>query len=252
MTSRQKSGQIVLIAAFIIATLLLSTELYILDVGKITSEADSNSINDSVLSTQLGSKHVTIGSLANITNGGTASILETNLQEWASFISRQRRFGESILSYSVEDMVPYSSGVRLQWNATGTGISSAYSNFTYKLSEEEGTLDRVYSINITTTVLIETRYRTDISGNTTQVNTTINLLNEANPALAHQINVYYKVSDTWRIPDETNSYTITNYGNGTYVASFITEIPSQPLETSVHVLDQRGIYVQANVTGKEV
>jgi hypothetical protein len=248
---RHKSGQIILIAAFVIATLLLSTELYILDVVKVTSEVDSNSINDIIPSVQLGSKHVVVGSLANITNGGIGNILEANLQQWSSFISRRRGFGRSTLSYTVEETDPYSAGVRLQWTANGAGISSAYSNFTYDLLDQEGTFNRTYAVNVTSTVLIETLYRTDITGNTTQVNMTINLLNEGNPAFASQITVYYRASDTWQIPDETNSYAITNYGNGTYLASFITEIPSQPPETSIHVIDQRGIYVQANITAKE-
>jgi hypothetical protein len=106
-------------------------------------------------------------------------------------------------------------------------------------------------MNITTTVELESTYRI-VSGDTKQVNVTIDLLNEAQPALAKQVTIYYKVSNSWLIPNATNNYEITDYGNGTCTASFNSYIPSPTVEVSAHVVDQREIYVQTNATSTQI
>jgi len=248
---RNNSGQILLIVAFIMASLLLSAQLYIFEVGKITGEMESDSLNDFLLATKLGSRHVVIGSLANISNGGQSSNLAGNLQRWSSLISKQYQFGKSVLTYTLKDTTPYSSGIWTFWGANGIGVSSAYANFTYKLSDREVDVDQSYFMNITSTVFIESSYQT-LSGDTKQVNVTINVFNEENTALAKQITIYYKLLDSWQIPNATNSYTISDYGNGTYIASFAANIPSLNVEVSAHIVDQRGIYVKANATSIQI
>lgn len=251
MRLRRNSGQILLIAAFIIASLLLSAQLYILEVGKISGEVEPDSLSDFILAMKLGSRHVVIGSLANISNGGQSSNLAGNLQKWSSLISRQYQFGKSVLNYTLRETAPYSSGILIDWSTNGTGVSSAYANFTDRLSDREADVNYSYFINITTTILIESSYQT-VSGDVKQVNVTIHLLNEATPALAKQIILYYKLLDSWQIPNSANNYTILDYGNGTYVASFVASIPSQNVEVSVHVVDQREIYVRANATSIQI
>jgi hypothetical protein len=251
MKRRRNSGQILLIAALIMASLLLSAQLYILDVGKITGEVESDSLTDFVLALKLGSRHVVIGSLANISNGGQSSILGSNLLKWSSLISEQYPFGRSTLNYALRETAPYSSGAWIDWTTNGIGVSSACVDFTYKLSDREISVNQTYVMNITTTVLIESTYRI-VSGDTKQVNVTINLLNEAQPALAEQVTIYYKVSNSWLIPNATNSYEIIDYGNGRYTASFNADIPSQGVEVSAHVVDKRKIYVLANATSTQI
>jgi len=246
--SKQNSGQILLIAAFIMASLLLSARLYILEVGKITAETASHSVSDLILAANVGSRHVVTGSLANISNGGSSSTLASNLARWSSLIDRQYRFGKNVLNYTLRESSPYSYGVWINWDINGTGISSAYVDFTYKLSDQEVDVDYSYFINVTTIVLIECSYRI-VSGDTKQVNATIKVLNEQDSALAKQIAVHYKFSDSWLIP---NDYQITDYGNGTYVTSFTVDIPSETVQVSAHVVDQRGVFVQANATAMQV
>lgn len=233
------------------ASLLLSTQLYILDVGKITTETESDSLTDFVLALKLGSRHVVVGSLANISNGGQTSILESNLLRWSSIISAQYLYGRSTLNYALREIAPYASGIRIDWTTDGIGVSSAYVDFTYRLSDREANVNQTYVMNITTMVLIESTYRI-VSGDTKQVNVTINLLNEAQPALAEQVIIYYKVPNSWLIPDATNNYEVIDYGNGTYRASFNADIPSQSVEVSAHVADKREIYVQANATSTQI
>jgi len=252
MREGKNSGQLLLIAALIMAFLLLSAELYIIEVGKIIGEVESNSMNDFVLAVELGSRHVIVGSLANVSNGGSNSVLEWNIQNWSSFIDKQYQFGKSILDYTLEETTPYSSGIWIDWGTDGIGVSSAYANFTYKLLGREGNLNQSYFINITHTLFVESTYQVGV-GDEKQVNVTINLLNEGKPALAKQITIYYKDQlNNWLIPDETNNYTISDYGNGTYLASFVVSIPSPNVEVSAHVFDQREIYVQANATSIQI
>lgn len=251
MGERRNCGQVLLIAAFIMAFLLLSAELYIFEVGKIMSEAESNSLNDFVFAVRLGSRHVVVGSLANVTNGGASGVLELNLQRWSSLIDQQYQFGKSVLNHTLEETAPYSSGIWIYWGTNGTGVSSAYANFTYKLLGRKVNLNQSYFINVTTTLLIESTFR-KIIGNQKQINVTINLLNEGNPALAKQITIYYKYLDSWLIPDETNNYVLWDYGNGTYFASFVAGIPAKNVEVSARVVDLREIYVQANATSTRI
>ncbi len=252
-TKSQKgnSGQILLIAAFIMAFLLLSAELYVLEVGKTISEVTPNSLNDFILSVELGSRHVVIGSLANISNGGSSSVLGSNIQKWSTFIGEQYQFGKSVLNHILEEATGYSSGVWIDWGSNGTGVSSACANFTHKLLEREGKVNQFYFINITTTLLVESTYQERL-GDEKQVNVTISLSNEGKPGLAKQITVFYRVLDDWLIPDETSNYAILDYGNGTYVASFVANIPSLNPEVSIYVVDQREIHVQANATSTQI
>lgn len=242
------SGQVLLIAAFIMAFLLLSAELYIFDVGKVIGEVESNSLGDFVLAVKLGSRHVVVGSLANISNGGSNNVLEWNLQNWSSFIDQQYQFGKSVLNYTLEKTAPYSSGIWIDWGTNGFGVSSAYANFTHRLLDREVNINQSYFINVTTTLLIESTHKR-AQGNEKQINVTLNLLNEGNSAFAKQITLYYNNSGSWLIPDATN---ILDYGNGTYLASFTVSILGQDVLVSAHVTDRREIYVQANATSIEI
>jgi len=233
------------------ASLLVSAQIYIVDTGKITSESSSGALMDFILGLELGSRHVVVGSLANITNGGPTNVLAINLQRWSSVLSRQYFFGKNTLSYALRETSPYTSGIRIDWGTNGIGISSAYSNFTCELSDRETEVDRAYFENITTTVTVESHYLI-LSGDAKQVNVTVNLLNEDKPALANQIIIYFRGANSWQIPNADNNYEITDYGNGTYTASFIANIPSPTIEVSGRVIDQRQILVQANVTSAQI
>ncbi len=89
-----------------------------------------------------------------------------------------------------------------------------------------------YSVNITTTLFVQSTSKT-IQANETQVNVTINLLNEGKAALAKQILVRYKAPDTWLVP---NNYVILDHGNGTYFTSFTANIPLPTVEVSAKSL----------------
>jgi len=247
---RKNSGQILLITAFIMASLLLSAQLYILEVGKNSGETGAESLGDFMQSVKLGSRHVIFGSLANASNGGPGDVLELNLRRWASFVGSQYLHGKSTLNYTVAETTTYSTGLWLDWGVSSYGVSSAFANFTHSLSGREADVEQPYFINATTSLVISSTNRR-LNETSRQVNVTLNLLNEAEPALADSITTHYRVSNNWLIPDETNNYVLQNYGNGTYLASFTATFPSSQVEVSAHVVDHRDIFVQANVTSTE-
>ena len=251
VSERNCSGQVLLVGVLIIALLLLSTEIYVYDLGKAVDEGKQNSFSDFVLAVRSGSKHVIAGSLANVSRGGTNQTLEINLKRWSSFVGGLYQSGKCILNFTLRETAPYSSGIWIFWGTTGVGVSEAYANFTLQLLDRGADVNLKYAINVTTTLSIQGTYK-EMQGNSKQVNVTCNLLNEGKPALAENLTLYYKNLDDWLIPGTQNNYTIIDYGNGTYFMSFVADISSSTVEVSVHASDQREISVQANVTCTEI
>jgi len=251
MRKKGCSGQILLVGVLVIALLLLSTELYVYDLGKAVDEGNQNSFSDYILAVEAGSKHVVVGSLANISQGGTSQTLRNNLERWSSFVGSRYQFGKGILNFTLREISPYSSGIWIFWGTDGVGVSGAYANFTLKLLDRGVDVNLKYAINITTTLLIQGTYK-EMQGNSKQVNVTCNLLNEGKPALAENLMLYYKNLDDWLMPSSQNNYTIIDYGNGTFFMSFVADISSSTVEVSVHASDQRHINVQANATCPEI
>jgi hypothetical protein len=248
---KQSSGQVILIAVLAMALILLSTQIYVFEVHMSTVNFDSNSLNDYFFAIKLGSRNVVIGSIANVSEGGSNTVLVANLDKLAALVNRQNQFGRSTLNYTVEKIAPYSSGVWLFSGTDGFGVSSAFSHFTFNLSDREVDADSSYFINVTTALTVKGNYRTMLADEK-QVNVTVNLLNEGEPALASQVTLYYRILDTWLTPNASNNYVFTDYGNGTYSASFLANIPSPTVEVSVSVRDQRQILVQANATCSQI
>lgn len=251
MKGKGSSGQILVIAALIIALTIISTELYVYELGKTIGKANTNFFNEHIFAIRLGCQHIVTGSLANVSQEGPNQTLIVNLERWASLVGRQHNLGRAVLNFTTYEMSPYSSGVKILWGSNGLGVSSACADFNLKLLDRELNINVTYTINVTTTLLVQGTYRV-IQGNEKQVNVTCNLLNEGRPALAKDITLYYRNLSDWLIPGPSNNYTLTDYGNGTYLISFVAEISSSNVEVSAHVYDQRNIYTQANVTCVEI
>ena len=251
VTKRNSSGQILIVAVLIIALLILSTQLYVYEFGVTIGEANPNSFADSIFAVRLNTQHVVVGSLTNISRGGSNQTLSDNLQEWASFVGRQYQHGKLILNFTTRETAPYSSGIWISWGTDGLAVSGAYVNLSLRLSDRGPNVNTTHAINITTTIRINSTYKA-LQGNDKQVNVTCNFLNEANPALVENTTLYYKNETDWLLVGPQNNYTTTNYGNGTYFISFAANTSSSNVEVSVHAYDHRGIYVQTNVTCTEI
>ncbi len=251
MNKRSCSGQVLLVGILVIALLLLSTELYVYDLGKALGEGNQNSSSDFTLAVKAGSRHLVVGSLANVSQGGTSQTLGINLERWSSFVGSRYQYGKGILNFTLKEVTPYSSGIWISWGTSGLGISGAYASFTLQLLDRGTDVDLRYAINITTILLIQSSFK-QVSGDIKQVNVTCNLLNEGKPALAKNVTLCYRNLDEWLIPGPQNNYTIIDYGNGTCFMSFFATIPGTEAEVSVHASDQRHIHVEANATCLEV
>ncbi len=243
MRDRRQSGQILVIAILVISLVLLSTQVYIFEVGKSLEVVEPALVNDFVFATKVGSKHVVTGSLANISIGGRNLTLLTNLERWVTFIESLYQYGKPLFNCTLRITPPYVNGTYLSWGSNGVGVSSACADLNLSLVDSQVTMQMDYTINVTTSLRIEGVYRV-IQDNIKQLNVTINLSNEGRPALARNIKVLYEYLGEWRIPN----FQETDYGNGTYLISFEAEIPEDDFNISAQVYDLRGIYVQANTT----
>ena len=246
-SGRQSSGQILVIAVLVVSLVLLSTQLYIYEVGRSLEETRSIRANDFVFAVKLGSKHVVTGSLVNISVGGDGSTLFANLERWVSFVEGLYQFGKPVLNFTLRNTSPYANGIRLSWDTEGFGISSAYADFNFSLQDGQVSVQLPHTVNVTTSLVIEAVYRT-LQGSVKQINVTCNVLNEVNPALAENVTLLYENSGAWLRADEQTGYTFTDYGNGTYLISFEADVQEENVNVSAQVYDLRGIYVQANVT----
>lgn len=244
---RQNSGQILLLAVLVITLLMLSTQLYIYEVGKSMDNVDSTQANNMIFAIRLGSKHVVTGSLANISYGGEKSVLPTNLEEWRSLIGRLYHLGKPFLNYTLHSTPSYSAGTYLLWGTNGFGITSAISDFNLSILDQQIDVRLSYKVNITTSIFEEAIGRT-LQNTSKQIDVTFNLSNDGFPALAKNVSVQHQISGVWKPADEQGSYRLVDYGNGTYVSSFEVDTTQDAVNVSVLVLDLRGIYVQANTT----
>lgn len=244
---RQCSGQILVLAVLVVSLVLLSTQFYIYEVGRSLQEVESMRVNDFVLAVKLGSKHVVAGSLVNISAGGDSSILFANLERWVSFTGGLYQYGKPVLDFTLGNTSPYTNGTHVSWGTNGFGISSAYVDFDFSLLDGQVNVRMPYSVNVTTSLVVEGVYRT-LQGSVKQINVTCNVLNEGNPALAENVTVLYESSSSWLRADGQSNYSFTDYGSGTYLVSFEADIPEANVNVSAQVYDLREIYVQANAT----
>ncbi|MEM3088689.1 MAG: hypothetical protein QXP20_06215 [Candidatus Bathyarchaeia archaeon] len=242
----RNSGQVLIIVALAVSLIIISTVVYVYELTTATTYSEPMALSEYVLMFQLGSKHVLISSLTNITRGGSTEILKSNLNEWCSLVSKQYVLGKSTLNYALTETFPYSNGLWIFWSSNGYGVSSVCANFSLAISGRSVTIKRNYFLNISTLLQIQGEF-SRLNGDDKQVAVVIHLSNENTPALAKSIHLSYLKLGEWIETD----YTLTDYGNGTYRAFFSASIPSDIVEVSLQVVDQRGILVVANATCTE-
>jgi hypothetical protein len=242
-----KSGQLLVIAALVIGILISSTTIYVYEVSKETNSKSYVSISNLVLALKQSTRNAMISSLANASNGGENTVLKINLYEFSQTIQTQNHLGTCYLSLNVFSGSNYDDGIRLSWNTTNQGLSSAYSNFTLRTYDEEENITLSYAVNVTTAISFSGSY-SRLVGNEKQVNLTCNLYNEGEPALAQRSAFFYELAGEWITVDSSNNLSIIDHGNGRYDISFTVSSASDIVEVSAHAYDLRGIFVSANTT----
>jgi len=245
---RGRSGQILAVSALVIALIITSTAAYIYELSGNIGDADAHMLNDFILSIELGSKHVVTGALANITKGGENQMLETNLAAWSAIVERQYLFGTFMLNYTLYAVAPYVSGLYVNWGNNGSGVSEAYADFQLNGSGKSVEMRFPFYVNVSSRLFTE-GFITEIAPSNKQVTIDCRFFNDGQPALAENMKFYYRESAQWI--EASNNLVITDYGNGTYRATFTLETSLTSVDVSARFFDWRNILVQANATCSE-
>jgi hypothetical protein len=224
---------------------MTSTAMYVYELSGNIGDADAYLLNDFVHMIELGSKHVAIGALANITNGGQNNTFVAVLNAWRTTVGRQYSLGTSALNYTLRNDAPYVSGLYVSWGVDGSGVSEARVDFMLNASGKGIEMRFPYYVNVSTRLFVE-GFLTEIAPGSKQATVICRLSNEGQPALANNITIHYRESTLWF--EATNNYVITDYGNGTYRATFMVETSATVLDVSARVFDLRSVLVQANAT----
>jgi hypothetical protein len=247
---RDNSGQVLIISALLVAMLLLSTALYVIETEKGVPTGGTDE-NDVFPTYKQSIKSTLISALANVTNGGDTSVLTANLDELKSAITAHSYQALLKMDFTPLNVAPYQNGIWISWGANGQGISSTYASFVFDSSGVLASSNLEYAVNVTLEVHLGGSY-VQLDGNLKQVNLTVNVLNEGKPALGQSFTFYFELDGSLSQEDwvKVDSPSTINFGNGAYAVSFIAETANRndPVLVSMHCHDQRGILVKANVT----
>ncbi len=107
---RDCSGQVIVITALLVALVLLSTAIYVIETekGVPSAAADTNNIFPAY---QQATRNTLISALANITNGGNPSILTVDLNQLCSAIT-----SHSYQALLQANFTPHKRGALPKWN----------------------------------------------------------------------------------------------------------------------------------------
>jgi len=249
---KNNSGQVLLLAALAIAFIISSVMVYIYQANQNISSDRFSTLNGFIRNIKLESRNLVVGSLANISQGGSNETLNNNLQRWESFVESNYFLGECSFSFDLCEEYPYSSGLRIFWGTNGFGVSSAEVDYSLNLTDEIGEAAVRYSVNITTHIVISATSQALLT--LQQINVTIHVFNEDSPSLCENLTVYYKDKEgNWNDAGLLDSYVLKDYGNGTYIAKFAVGPPRVwNREIRVECFDQREILVKATTTCEDI
>lgn len=242
---RNSSGQVIIITALLVATLLLSTAIYVFETEKEVPTANTGQ-NDVFSAYQQSIRNTLISALANVTNGGDPAVLTSDLNQLTAAITNESYQAILQMNYTPLNTAPYQNGIWISWGTDGQGVSSASASFAFNCSGSSASSNLEYDVSVTTEADLSAYLQ--LNGNYTQANLTVNVLNEGKPALAQNFTFYFENAASGWV--KADSPSITDFGNGTYLAFFMvaTNQISNPLPVSVLCQDKRGISVEANAT----
>jgi hypothetical protein len=238
------SGQVIIVSALLIAVLLLSTALYVVET---TKQIPTVKADDAVSFQEYkqAARSTLISALANVTAGGDSGILSADLSELKSELQAHSYSSILNFAYTPQNSGSYINGLWISWGNNGLGVSSAYVDFAFASSSSSSSANVQYAVNITSKVTVSGSFTQE--NDTKTVNLTLNIRNEDKPALTSALSFQYLNESSW-LPIENPE--IVSHNNGSYVASFT--VPSSAdihaLTISVLCVDQRGISIGANYT----
>ncbi|MCW4024035.1 MAG: hypothetical protein NWF01_03255 [Candidatus Bathyarchaeota archaeon] len=248
---RNNSGQVLIVSALLLALVLLSTALYVIQSEKTAPTAQT--CQNDFAAYQQAAKSTLISALANVTNGGDSSVLASDLDRFTSAVTAQSYQSMLQLQTCSLTTAPYQDGLHISWGSSGYGISSACTDLNINTVTNTKNSSTQYNLTITTEIdcngecwLLEGKYK--------EVNLTVNVYNEGQAALAENFTFLFDfdglLSTSDWLPVNATNTVINNLGNGTYLVSLTFESDQRniPAAVSVTCLDQRGIMVAAVLT----
>jgi len=250
MRAGSRHGQVLIVAAFAISMLLLSTSVYIYRVSRIDPSPEYSTLTDYAQHIRLGAIHTVTSSLVNISNGGASSNLGLFVNRWEAFTGSDYMFGICDLNASLGSQAPYSDGVRLDWGVSGVGVSSAYVDFIINISGRGAEVDWAFPVNRTTEMRVSGSYSV-IVGDQKDFIVTMSMLNEGVPTLAQSSILEYWDAGLWNDASLEGDYAEMDYGNGTYRFTFSAEVPGAQVDVRIQATDARGVLVQAQESLQE-
>lgn len=238
-------GQVIVVAGLLVAVLLISTAVYVIDVGQAVPKVDS--AQDGLFMGYTESvRNTMVSALANISGGGDPSVLTSDLEALKTVILAHSYQAQLSVNYDTLDNGVYVDGVWVSWGSNGDGVSSVYASFAFNSSNSMGASEDAYALNVTSSVHVTCNI---FQSNQSLIegNLTVAVFNEAKPALAEHLSFCYQNGSDWLPLD---SPVIVDHGDGSYAVSFTIQNSelNGSLNVSTLVQDQRGISIGANLT----
>lgn len=234
------SGQLLIVAAFIIAVLISSTTVYVYELSDRASSSDTQLTSDFVLALKQSARNAVISSIANVSNGGDKTVLSAYLGELSQVARSAYHVGICNLAFMLFNDSYYDSGIWLSWNTANVGVSGAYVNFSLSIDGIDAKTAVSFAVNVTTSLVVDGSYT--VEGAEKHVNLTCRVCNEGQPALADSMIVSYESFGSWTRVGPSSVSTV-DYGDGSYLLSFA--VPLDVVNVSVSMVDLRGIHAEA-------
>ncbi|NIO37253.1 hypothetical protein GTO27_06055 [Candidatus Bathyarchaeota archaeon] len=246
------SGQLIIVAAMTIAILISTTTVYVYELSRKPLHTDDYPIGNELIAIRQSTTNAVVSSLGNISQGGEKTNLHANLNYLSQIFRNLYQHSIYHLSFTVTNHSGYSDGILLSWNTEGSGVSSAHANFTLISSSLKSHIDVEYTVNTTTSLLINGSCRTARVLNPFEVEMLVNLrcqvFNDEDPALAKNMTLFHLSSGSWTVVNSSNDLSVFDCGNGTYTISFTVITSSDNVQVSTHIRDLRNIFARANTT----
>jgi hypothetical protein len=241
---QNRSGQVIVVTALLVAIVLLSTAVYVVKTEKSVPSAAYQA--DVYPAYEENIRNTLISALANVTGGGNPAVLTTDLSQLQSALLAHSYQDILQLDYTPLDATPYQDGFWVSSGTNGHGVSSVCVDFAFSSTSLSQTSSMAYTANVTSQIAVTGSYQ-QVSDSQKEITLTISVLNEGSPALAQNFLLQYQVGTDWVA---VGSPIINDHGDGTYSISFNAETGQigDPVVVSVLCEDQRGIFVGASLT----
>lgn len=243
---RNNRGQVLIVSALLVSVLLLSTALYVIEVGKEAPKAEATTESGDYSGYRQNVRNALVSALANVTGGGDPAVLDTDLSTLETAVAAHSYQALVNLNYTKQNTGNYDNGLYIWQGDNGQGVSSACVTFNFDSQSPSYASTAAFTLTVTSTVTVAGSLQ-QINDTQTKVTLTVNVQNDGAPASAQTLSFSYLNDADWV---RVNAYNVTSSGVGSYTVMFNaqTQSSADPLTVALTCVDQRGISVGANLT----